>query len=590
MKQQTGTLNYQWAFSLIHYFSLQGIDQAVISPGSRSTPLALACEKHPAITARVDIDERSAGFFALGLSQSSQHPVLLICTSGTAVANWLPAVIEAAYSYTPLILLSADRPDELQHCGANQTIDQQFLFGSHVREFIQLEHPEQKLLQSTYLKKTVAHACTKSRHAKPGPVHINIPLREPLLPRRFTAADLNHFIDRIGQDILSDNTRTIHSVVDSGQLPQARLPQIQAILEKPHGLIICGRLSLNEQSELHTKLQQLAEKLNCPVLIDPLSGLRLTGSDSKHLLVNYDTFLDRSDLTNMTPDWIIHFGQFPLSKKLLQYLQLSNCTRIMISSYGDTHDPLHHEPMQKNRLKINCLPLTFCQTVIPLIKPVSRFDWLAQWQKAEQQAQIRITQALNNTELFEGHIIDSLLKQVPEQSLIFSGNSMAIRDFDTFIDMLHNSTKQLSLFANRGASGIDGNISTFAGLLAANLKRYAVAVLGDLSFFHDMNGLLMIKQLQEQGYNGTIILINNNGGGIFNYLPPGQLNEFEKLWQTDTKLEFKHSAALYKLNYFQINSKAELDKQLAQTFSLQGFSLIEVIIDPQTSVKCHKLI
>ncbi len=584
MPAQTGTLNYQWAFSLIHYLNRHNISQAVISPGSRSTPLALACEKHPAIKTWIDIDERSAGFFALGLSQASQHPVLLICTSGTAVANWLPAVIEASYSYTPLFLLSADRPDELQNCGANQTINQSFLFGSNVREFIPLEHPQQRSLDNGYLKQTIDHAYSRSLSAKPGPVHINIPLREPLLPLEINAKQLNNIIEQLGLEILTSEQPTHPDTSEPRPLNQSRLQTIQTLLNNQPGLIICGRLTSKELKDLQPVLSSLADKLNCPVLIDPLSGLRLTENCSRLLLINYDTFLDKADFNGQAPQWIIHLGQFPLSKKLQQYLQQQHCQRIIVSSYGDCLDPLH-----THKLLVNTLPKIFCQVLLPLVTRNPDSRWLTQWQDAEHQAGNRINRSLNNEKLFEGHVINTLLQAIPAQSLIFSGNSMAIRDFDTFINHTNSGDKNLKLYANRGASGIDGNISTFAGLLAAQPDHYGVAVLGDLSFFHDMNGLLMLRQLQKQGYNGTVILLNNHGGGIFNYLPPSQLNEFEKLWQTDTGLEFRHCADLYQLNYIRITQVSELE-QLTKTFRQNGFTLVEVIIDAQTSVKCHRQI
>ena len=584
MNEQSSTLNYQWAFSLIHYCSRHNISQAVISPGSRSTPLALACEKHPAIQTWIDIDERSAAFFALGLSQTGGHPVLLICTSGTAVANWLPAVIEASYSYTPLFLLSADRPDELQNCGANQTINQSFLFGSNVREFIPLEHPQQRSLDNGYLKQTIDHAYSRSLSAKPGPVHINIPLREPLLPQEKNAKQLNHTIEQLGLDILRSEQPVRPDTAEPRPFRQNQLQAIQTLLNNQPGLIICGRLTPEEQDNLQPALSSLAEKLSCPVLIDPLSGSRLTAKRSRLLLMNYDTFLDKADFNGQTPQWIIHLGQFPLSKRLQQYLQQQNCQRIIVSSYGDCLDPLH-----THKQLLNTLPKAFCQALRPLVTRNPDSHWLSQWLDAEQQAEKRINLVLNTDQLFEGHVINSLLQDVPAQSLIFSGNSMAIRDFDTFICHANSGDKNLKLYANRGASGIDGNISTFAGLLAAHPEHYGVAVLGDLSFFHDMNGLLMLRQLQKQGYNGTIILLNNHGGGIFNYLPPHQLNEFEKLWQTDTALEFRHCADLYQLNYIRVTQVSELE-QLAEALRQTGFTLIEVIIDAQTSVKCHRQI
>ena len=584
MHAQTGRLNYQWAFRLVHYFGCHQITQAVISPGSRSSPLALACEQHPAITTWIAIDERSAAFFAMGLAQRTQQPVLLIATSGTAVANWLPAVVEANHSHTPLLLLSADRPDELQNCGANQTINQQNLFGAQVRTFIQLKHPSQQVLHSDYLAHIVAQACHDSLSPNPGPVHLNIPFREPLLPQAADKKTLQAQITQLGKDIIKIQTSPVCIKTDfvPPEPEPAIMRAIQTLLDKPRGLIVCGRLSAAERKKFQAALLRLAATLNCPVLLDPLSGLRLNAQHDPLLLMNYDTFLlDQAALNKSSPQWIIHFGQFPLSKKLQHYLQQQNCQRVLINPYGDCPDPLHTR-------KILCpvLPAQFCQLILPFLYQRTDRYWLELWLHAEQQAEKRIIQSLQATQLFEGLVIHELLQAIPDQALMFSGNSLAIRDFDTFI-CHHNALKTLPLYANRGASGIDGNISTFAGLLATHPTRFGVAVLGDLSFYHDMNGLLLLKQLCQQGCNGAIILLNNHGGGIFQYLPPRQLDTFEKLWQTDTGLAFRHCAALYQLDYLRISSRSELT-QLSTALGQKGFTLIEVMIDPQISVQCHR--
>lgn len=583
----TGAINYQWAFSLIHYFTLHGVSQAVISPGSRSTPLALACEKHPDITTWVQVDERSAGFFALGLAQQEFKPVILICTSGSAVTNWFPAVVEASHSYTPLLLLSADRPSELQHCGANQTIDQNVLFGSHVRDFISLEHADETLLKSNYLKRITTQACGKSLNRKPGPVHLNIPLREPLLPRRFTAEELNHFIERLGEQIIATATSAILSSTPALSIASATLLMLYQTLETGNGLIICGRLTAQEDRGFAGLLAKLAKKLNCPVLLDPLSNQRFSQSHNTHFNYNYDHFLKNHPFS---PDWVIRFGQFPVSKNLMNYLQQLDCHTILVSPYGDWLDPIH-----KANTLLHTLPVNLCRQLIDAkIKP-NHSSWLKHWQDAEQKSEQQIHQLVEtNNPLFEGHVISTLLKSIPDNGFLFSGNSMAIRDFDTFITHSSTGNKKLGFYGNRGVSGIDGNLSTFLGLLTNKLssekKSYGVALLGDLSFYHDMNGLLICKKLTALGYNATILLINNSGGGIFNYLPQHQLDDFDKLWKTDTELDFQYSARLYGLNYLRIENKEELETQLPEVFSQSGIQLVEVIIDQKTSVECHKQI
>ena len=582
----TTTLNYQWAFSLIHYFSLYGVTHAVISPGSRSTPLALACEQHPNINTWIQIDERSAGFFALGLAQQKHQPVILICTSGSALANWFPAVVEANHSYTPLLLLSADRPTELQNCGANQTIDQQFLFGSHVRDFIALKHADNKLLNSPYLQHISRQAFQYAISPKPGAVHINIPFREPLLPSSQNSQTLNKTIQHLSQKIMDKSISIDPNKLLSPPICTSPLQSAVDILNSGHGFIICGLLNQQEQEGFKQAVLLLAATLNCPILIDPLSKQRFRSSYAP-FTYNYDHFL-RQILTDKAlidpPKWIIRFGQFPVSKALLNYLNSLESPTLLISSYGDSLDPIH-----KAQQIFHTLPKKFCTDILKYSIKSGSQAWLEQWQTLEQVSEQSIQQSLNTaaTHLFEGHIIHHLLKNIPDNSIIFSGNSMAIRDFDTFITQDSAKEKQLNFFANRGTSGIDGNISTFLGLLA-HQKHYGVALLGDLTFYHDMNGLLIAKSLAASGYNATIIVVNNNGGGIFNYLPQQALNEFDKLWKTEINLDFQHTAQLYGLAYTKIDTKKQLESCLSNVFEQSGIQIIEVIIDQQMSVECHQ--
>ncbi len=511
-KPSIGSQNYQWALTLIHHFSLHGITQAVISPGSRSTPLALACEQHPKITTWLQIDERSAAFFALGLAQERHQPTVLICTSGSAVANWLPAVVEASYSDSPLILLSADRPAQLHHCGANQTIDQTGIFSSHVRESIELQPVNSSSLESDYLPLVAAQAYHQSLSPKPGPVHINIPFQEPLLPQNSDSEQLNHSIWQITQTVIQQtiaqkNTHHGTFSTTNKSLSNEALRHLLKIINSGDGLIICGRLNTQEQEQFTQLLPLLADKLNCPVFVDPLSRQRFGTQPKEHFLFNYDHFL-KSFATHRQaleqPKWLIYFGQFPVSKSLFMYLQDLEAYHIFISSYGDSHDPIH-----KANEQFHLLPHELCQQLITQPIQACTEQWHSFWQNQEQRAEQQITQALSalpNKAFFEGQIINSLLKYIPDNSILFSGNSMAIRDFDTFITHVSAEQKCLHFFANRGTSGIDGNISSFLGLLASQ-KSYGVALLGDLSFYHDMNGLLICRELAKQGYRVLLLLI-----------------------------------------------------------------------------------
>ncbi len=586
-------LNYQWAISLIDHFVLQGVHHAVISPGSRSTLLALACSQHPKIKTWIQVDERCAAFFALGLAQAKHQPIILICTSGSALTHWLPAIVEANHSYTPLLLLSADRPKELQNCGANQTIDQSFIFGKQVRYFIALEHVSESLLNKHYLFDITSQAYSYLCTSKPGPVHINIPFREPLFSPHENAPQLNQSIQHITRDIINQQQHLSSSPLLNGiasidaQGSAQQLKELSQLINSGNGLIICGRLNQQEQKDFIDLLPLLASKLNCPVLVDPLSNFRLCKqehSNHSYLLFNYDYFLKaESNQLKLQPQWILRFGQFPVSKNLMQYLSTTPSKNILISSYGDTLDPLHN-----THQLIHSSAQSICAYLLDEAIEENTDNWLQQWQQLEQQSALIIDHQLQvNKQIFEGHVIDSVLQHINDNSFIFSGNSMAIRDFDTFISQQNTTNKNIDFYANRGTSGIDGNISTFFGLLAQH-NVPATLLLGDLSFYHDMNGLLIAQQLQALGYQATIIVINNNGGGIFNYLPQHQLKEFSQLWQTPIDLDFKHCAQLYHLNYEKIETLAQLDPILGKVYKQPGINLVEVIIDQQTSVKYHQ--
>ncbi len=590
-KTNTGELNFKWAYTLIHYFSLMGVTQAVISPGSRSTPLALACEKHPEIETYLHIDERSAAFYALGLSQKAlsqkSQPTILICTSGSALANWFPAVVEAKHAYRPLLLLSADRPIELQNCGANQTIDQHNFFGSQVADFIALEHADLDLLNNDYLLNITKQAYEKSLSPKPGAVHLNIPLREPLLPQAKNK-DINTIIKQLCDDIHSLKLSPKNKITDLTQLPleQIKKLSIANTLSSDQGIIICGQLTSNEKSGLSELLPLFLKKLNCPILLDPLSNLRFNTSIQKYAIYNYDHFLQHElSHPQIKPKWIIRLGTFPVSKNLMYFLKQLNTTTLLINSFGDKLDPI-----KTANIFLNLSPKNFCSMLIDLPLKPKPLIWLKQWKQLEQQSEIKINNELENSkQLFEGHVINSLLKNIPNKSLLFSGNSMAIRDFDTFLTHSLTHGKDIDFYANRGVSGIDGNLSSFLGLLT-NHKSYGVIMLGDVSFYHDMNSLITCKKLAQKGYNATILLINNSGGGIFNYLPQQQLNEFDKLWNTDTQLDFQHSAKLYDLHYSKIENRKELEEKLPKAMRQPGFQLVEIIINQQISVECHKQI
>ncbi|BAN34211.1 hypothetical protein SCD_n00362 [Sulfuricella denitrificans skB26] len=548
--------NLRWAMALVDRLVASGVQHAVISPGSRSTPLTLACLRHPHLRTWIQVDERSAGFFALGLSKADRRPVVLICTSGSAPANWFPAVIEANHGLTPLILLTADRPPELRDCGANQTIDQVKLFGGQVRASHELPLAETTVAALQNLGWLAARAVDQSCWPLPGPVHINVPLREPLVPS-----------GALPEYEVAAKPKTVSY---PAMLPPAdEISRWATELSGRPGLIVCGESEYSDG--FPAALAQLALQLACPVLADPLSNLRFGVHDRSHIFSRYDAFLRCTGFAGThSPEWVLRFGTMPVSRQLQNTLAAcTGATHFLVEAYGRWPDPLH---LTTRLLRADadavCAALVAAQ---PFPAPVA---WLEDFAAEEQRA---AGLAQTSVKPIEAKVVESLIHQLAGGCL-FSGNSMAIRDLDNFAS---GGEASLRIIGNRGASGIDGNVSTALGLCAA-LGKPVVALLGDLAFYHDMNGLLAAR-----GLNITFVVLNNGGGGIFSYLPQAGLEEFERGWLTPTDLDFSHAARMYGLDYQKVKCSDDFDAALAAALEHAGPDLIEVTVDREVSVAGH---
>lgn len=552
---EVALLNLRWAMALVEGLVAAGVDRAVISPGSRSTPLTLACLRHPGMKSWIQVDERSAAFFALGLAKVDRRPVALVCTSGSAPANWFPAVIEASYGLTPLLLLTADRPAELRDCGANQTINQAGLFGGQVRASHELPPAESTPQALRGLGFLAARAADQSRWPLPGPVHINVPLREPLVPAG------------VLPEYAAATPRAVSYPVM--QPPADEIAALARELSGRRGLIVCGEG--NYENDFPAALAQLAEALACPVLADPLANLRYGTHDRSRILGRYDAFLRREDFVrNPRPEWVLRFGAVPVSKQLQNYLAACDSAHILVEPHGRWPDPLH----QTTRL-LRADPAAVCSALaaaLPLPAPAA---WLEGFAAQERRAGALADAAGKPV---EAEVVASLARRLAGGCL-FSGNSMAIRDLDCFAA---GGDAPLRIVGNRGASGIDGNVSTALGLAAA-LGKPVAALLGDLTFYHDMNGLIAAR-----GLNVTFVVLNNGGGGIFNYLPQSGLEDFERAWLTPIELDFSHAARMYGLEYQKVECGGDFDAALAAALEHDGPDLIEVTVDREVSVARHK--
>ncbi|GGE25654.1 2-succinyl-5-enolpyruvyl-6-hydroxy-3-cyclohexene-1-carboxylate synthase [Marinithermofilum abyssi] len=548
-----------------------GVVHAVISPGSRSTPLAMMMAEHPGIKVWMHVDERSAGFFALGLAKARQEPVVLLCTSGTAAANYLPAVVEAKLARVPLLVLTADRPHELRDVGAPQAIDQIKLFGSHVKWFTEMALPESSEAALRYVRTAAGRAAGAARTGPKGPVHLNFPFREPLLPR-LDAPDLfqGGKRDRGAYVRLHTGRRNLDPVLLDSLA--AELTAVQ------RGVIICGP---QEDPRLAEAVVPLARALGFPILADPLSRLRYGSHDKELVLDGYDAFLRVPRVVEeMAPEAVVRFGAMPVSKALMLYLKdHSACRHIVVDA-----DEGWREPTALASDMVYGDPAAFCEGILTRIGggQARSSVWQQQWTRLNRiTGEVLRSAAKREGALFEGRVFAELHDWLPEGVVLFAGNSMPIRDMDTFMT---NREGALLPLANRGANGIDGVVSSAMGAAAAG--NPVVLVIGDLSFFHDMNGLLAAKWY---GLNITIVLVNNDGGGIFSFLPQAQeKTHFEQLFGTPIGLDYAQAVRMYGGIHQRVTEWNGFREAVLKGISGSGWTVVEVPTDREENVRMHR--
>jgi len=550
--------------SFVDELAQNKVRHAVVSPGSRSTPISLMLAEHPDIEVHLNVDERSAAFFALGLAKALGEPVAMICTSGTAAANYYPAIVEAYYARVPLLVLTADRPHELRYVGAPQAIDQIELYGKHVKWSVEMALPEQTAEMTNYARTVGARAVATAALSPAGPVHLNFPLREPLVPDMKKAKEYRKESSAV---LIEDGVRT---------LAQSHVKALASTLtEAKRGIIVVGELKDASVSEA---IVALSEQLAFPILADPLSLLRSGTHKQEQIIETYDTFL-RDDIAKemLNPDLVLRFGAMPVSKALLLFLKKHHSARHLVIDDGAGW----REPAGLATNMIYSEVNTFCSDMLNQLSGIRDLTWLQRWQAVNTATKEALYSLRDDAELSEGKLFLLLNELMPAHSTLFVGNSMPIRDLDTFF---FNNEKQIRTLANRGANGIDGVVSTALGV--STVSEHTVLAIGDLSFYHDMNGLLAAK-LQKQ--NMTIVLINNDGGGIFSFLPQANEKEyFELLFGTPHGLDFAHAAALYGAKYNKVTNWEEFGQVFTQSFTIPGLKVIEVPTERESNLVKHR--
>jgi 2-succinyl-5-enolpyruvyl-6-hydroxy-3-cyclohexene-1-carboxylate synthase len=546
-----------------------GVTDACVCPGSRSTPLALLLAAEARIKLWMHLDERSASYFALGLARATRRPVVLLATSGTAAANFLPAVVEASLARVPLVVLTADRPHELRDVGAAQTIDQIRLYGSHARWFFDLPEPETTPEHERLVRIVAARAVGTAAAEPAGPVHVNWPFREPLVPA-----------SRSGQ------LHTSASVaVESGRLtPRDDLVHALGhdLAKTPRGIVVCGP---QDDPDLPESVSRFAAQFGFPVLADALSNVR-TGSHDRRLVIDaYDAFLrDPLTVERLAPECIVRIGAIPTSKPLIQYMErYPNARQIVVDpAPGAWRDPTG---VATDVLHVD--PRALCDALArePVSEPAA--DWIALWQATNRRATEAIADSFAAaTDLSEGQVFAELQRLLPPGATLFAGNSMPVRDLDSF---LSSSDVPLRCLSNRGANGIDGVVSSALGASAAAAEGPVVLAIGDVSFYHDLNGLLAARR---HGLDLLVVLLDNDGGGIFSFLPQAETasSHFETLFGTPHGLDFQPFVEAYGGRFVSVADWPSFVEAVTDSIARGGLQVVRVPSERERNVAQHRAV
>ena len=562
--------NTALASALVEELARSGVRQAVLSPGSRSTPLALALAREREIELTVLVDERSAGFFALGAAQATGVPVPVLCTSGTAAANLHPAVCEADESAVPLIVLTADRPPELRGIGAGQTIDQLKLYGSAVRWFCEVGNHEADDAGLLHYRYAACRAFAAARgEPRPGPVHLNLPWREPLAPLpvegAVTATDP---LALEGRD-----ERPLTAAATSPTLPGDFVLDELArhIGNAENGVIVAGRQA---DPGLREPLAALARVAGYPILAEPTSQLRLGPHDRSHVVSTYDALLRDEGFAADGPEMVLRVGEMPASKPLRGWLEGSGAEELVIDPQAGWN-----EPTRRAAAMIRVDPASLARGLADRLAASGRPE-PRRWLDADAAARDAIAAELEMVaEPTEPGLQLALGNAYRDGDLVYIASSMPVRDQESF---LPPGAADVTFLSNRGANGIDGLISSGIGAAHAT-GRPTVIVTGDLGLLHDLGSLAALGDVETPV---RIVVVNNDGGGIFHFLPQADAlpdEEFEQLIGTPRGVNVGRAAELFGIPHHTLGSLDELEGALAA-----GTGLIEVRTDRHTNVELHR--
>ena len=583
-----------WARAFMDELARMGLEHVCVAPGSRSTPLVMACARDGRFTTWVHLDERSAGFFALGLGKATGRPAAVITTSGTATANLFPAVIEASQGDVPLLVLTADRPRRLRGSDANQTIDQEGMYGSFPRDSFDAGDPASERFREVRVLACRAVARTLSPDA--GPVHVNLPFDKPLDPAEMDAdraasigtADSDGLDGRADGSPMESPSRA-EARVGAGDVPGL----VDFVRGGERGLIVAGPVA--DSGAVGPELHRLCAATGFALLADPLSGARFGPCDGPPRLAAADLFLrDPAIRDRLRPDRVLRVGGLPASAGILTFLEeCGDLPQVVIGAGRSRRNSLS----AGSRYVQGDVAWLLAQITAGVSETLSPASWGEAWERFDRTAREAVQACPGDRS--EGDVLSALVDALPENTTLFVSNSMPVRDLDAYGGA---GPKSILVLGNRGASGIDGIVSTVAGVTAGTAPRSVgatgpagpttptappvVAVLGDLAFYHDMNGLLAVAQNR---LNVLFVVINNDGGGIFHMLPIREHEpEFTRYFATPHGLDFGGAAELYGIPYSRLEAATARASALGQILLERGPRILEIRTDRSVNQRRHQ--
>jgi 2-succinyl-5-enolpyruvyl-6-hydroxy-3-cyclohexene-1-carboxylate synthase len=558
-------VNSLWGSVVAETLVRMGVTRAVVSPGSRSTPLAFAFARHPEVEALAVLDERSAAFLALGMAKRDMRPVVLLCTSGTAGANYYPAVIEAHESGVPLVVITADRPPEMRACASGQTIDQDRLYGGYVRLYHELAVPEASLPLLRYLRQTVAHAVERSLGPLAGPVHLNAPFRDPLAP-----VDDGGVAEAFAASVKWEEFFA-HL---SAPLPVSMVSEVPLFSHSVHGIIVAGPANPADPAAYAAAVGEISKRLGWPVLADGLSPARAHAGAVPHLVTRYDAILRSPGASeSLRPEFVLCLGEWPTGKVLRAWLESSGAPVLFVTERPDNRDALHGSTRRV------VAPLGVLAAALPAADAPNGYERL--WAGMETRARAALDALLSPEEaLVEPKAAWLMAKHLPAGSSLFAANSMPVRDME-FVWPAND--RAIRVFFNRGANGIDGTLSTALGV--AHNGAPAALLTGDLALLHDSNGFLLAPSFKG---SLTIVLINNHGGGIFEHLPVAQFGQiFEEFFATPQEVDFARLCSAHGVTHAHVEDWGHFEHLLSAS-APAGIRVLEIRTDRKRDAAWRK--